>query len=175
MLFFTGIALEPEKLLTGLLLFIIVSFTEEIAFRGYILHNLMQSMNKWYALVLSSIPFALVHIQNPGVAEANYIPIIYIFFAGLLLGINYLYTKNLWFGIALHFSWNFFQGPILGYDVSGFSSAALLQQTQKGPALLTGGEFGFEGSVLCLALSVLAIFLLSSYYSKQQQPTTVEI
>lgn len=170
MLFFTEIEPDINKLLTGLLLFIIVAFTEEIAFRGYILNNLMQSMNKWYALILSSLPFAIVHIQNPGVAEANYFPILNIFIAGMLLGINYIYTKNLWFGIALHFSWNFLQGPILGYDVSGFSSAALLQQTQKGPVLFTGGGFGFEGSILCLALSGVAIFLLSSYYNKHQQP-----
>ncbi len=170
-IFFTSVNLQLPHLLVSLTFFILVAFTEEIAFRGYILNNLMQSMNKWWALALSSFAFGIVHISNP---SANYLPIFNIFVAGFLLGINYIYTKNLWFAIALHFSWNFFQGPILGYEVSGFSSATLLEQTQKGPEILTGGNFGFEGSILCLALSALAIFLLSIYYSKQQY-TSVEI
>jgi membrane protease YdiL (CAAX protease family) len=162
-LFFTGVEFDGSKLFYSLILFIIVAFTEEIAFRGYILNNLLQSMNKWVALALSSLAFALFHATNPG---ANILPIINVFAAGMLLGINYIYTKNLWFGILFHFSWNYFEGPVLGYEVSGFSASGFFQQTLSGPELLTGGDFGFEGSIVCLAVISIATVLLAWHYGK---------
>jgi membrane protease YdiL (CAAX protease family) len=166
-LFFTGVELHIGDLIYSVLLFVIVSFTEEIAFRGYILNNLMQSFNRWVALTISAAAFALFHFTNPG--GDNILPMLNIFVAGYLLGINYIYTKNLWFAIALHFAWNFFQGPILGYEVSGFAASSLFQQTLKGPALLTGGDFGFEGSLICLILNTTASVLLWQYYSAREK------
>jgi len=171
-LFFTGIDFDATTLLSSILLFILVAFTEEIIFRGYLLNNLLQSMNKWAALAISSLAFALVHSTNP---SANVLPLGCIFAAGFLLGINYIYTRNLWFGIFLHFSWNFFQGPVLGYEVSGHTTSTLLQQTQTGPAILTGGDFGFEGSIICLILTLLATALLAGYYSKAYPAAKVDI
>lgn len=171
-LFFTGVIINSGNLLYSLLLFIIVAFTEEIAFRGYILNNLMQSMNKWLALTICSVAFALFHFTNPG--GAHILPMLNIFVAGYLLGINYIYTKNLWFAIFLHFSWNFFQGPVFGYDVSGFAASGFLQQTMKGPVLVTGGDFGFEGSLVCLILNIITCCLLYLYYEKQR-PAVIKV
>jgi uncharacterized protein len=170
-LFFTAVDINTTNLLYSLLLYIIVAFTEEIAFRGYILNNLMQSTNKWVALTITSVAFALFHFTNPG--GDDILPMLNIFAAGILLGINYIYTKNLWFAIFLHFGWNFFQGPILGYEVSGFASSGLFQQTMKGPALLTGGDFGFEGSLICLIINSAACILLWQYYAAQQPKATL--
>ena len=86
----------------------IVAFYEELLLRGYILNNLMESVGKWPALIISALVFTLLHATNP---DFSLVGAINILLAGLLLGINYIYTKNLWFGILLHFSWNFFQGP----------------------------------------------------------------
>jgi membrane protease YdiL (CAAX protease family) len=160
-LFFTSAEFHPGELLLSLLFFIIVAFTEEIAFRGYILNNLLQSTNKWTALIVSSLLFSLFHAAN---ANISVLALLNIFVAGFLLGINYIFTRNIWFAVFLHFSWNFFQGPVFGFEVSGTSITGLLQQTLKGPELLTGGDFGFEGSLLCLLLNTLACVLLASYY-----------
>ncbi len=160
--FFTGVEMNAAQLLYSLPLFIIVAFTEEIAFRGYILNNLLQSTNKWVALLVSSILFALFHVFNNNIST---LALLNIFVAGFLLGINYIFTRNLWFAILLHFSWNYFQGPVLGYEVSGMNTQGLLQQTIKGPDLLTGGEFGFEGSLICFLLNVITCVLLASYYA----------
>lgn len=161
-LFFTGVQFNITSLLSSLLLFIVVAFTEEIAFRGYILNNLMQSMNKWLALGISALLFALFHASNAGVSP---MALLNIFIAGMLLGLNYVFTRNLWFAIFLHFSWNFFQGPVLGFEVSGLPIEGLFQQTLKGPDLLTGGVFGFEGSLVCLLLNTITCVLLGSYYA----------
>jgi membrane protease YdiL (CAAX protease family) len=160
-IYFTGFAFDASNLLMSALLFIIVAFVEETIFRGYVLNNLMDSMHKWIALPVSALVFALFHSFNP---DAGVFSVMGIFIAGLLLGINYAYTRNLWFGIFLHFAWNFLQGPVLGYAVSGFSSKGLLQQTLGGPTLWTGGSFGFEASLLALLLQGAAIFLLIRLY-----------
>ena len=139
----------------------IIAFSEEIVFRGYILGNLLESYNKWLALIISAALFALVHSGNP---EVSVIAIINVFVAGILLGINYVYTRNLWFSIVFHFAWNFLQGPVLGFDVSGLELESLVQADTKGSILLTGGKFGFEASVLETALFMIAIFLLFRYY-----------
>lgn len=92
--------------------------------------------------------------------------------AGILLGISYIFTKNLWFPIALHFSWNFFQGPIFGFQVSGTNSETLISQTINGNELLTGGQFGLEGSIIATVLCSLGILLFWMIYKKQNIVST---
>ena len=167
-LFFTGASFNARDLFLSLLFFIIVAFTEEIAFRGYILNNLLQSTNKWAALLISSLLFSFFHAAN---ANIGFLALLNIFVAGFLLGVNYIFTRNIWFAVFLHFSWNFFQGPILGYEVSGLSLSSLIQQTRKGPEILTGGAFGFEGSLICLLLNILTCVFLTSYYSGYRTKT----
>lgn len=142
---------------TGLLLFTLTAFSEEIAFRGYILHNLLQEQNKWVALGVSTLLFAMIHLGN---AHLNPIAFLNLVAGGVLLGLNYVFTRNLWFSICFHGSWNFFQGPILGYEVSGLGLQSLWHMERKGGVLLTGGAFGFEGSIIATVLMVLAILFV---------------
>ena len=158
----TGTDFYPSALALQLGLMIVVAFSEEIVFRGYILNNLLGSINKWVALFISAALFALVHASNPG---ANVLPVVNVFLAGLLLGMNYIFTRNLWFAILLHLAWNYLQGPVLGYKVSGLETQSLLQQYVTGSDLWTGGNFGFEGSLLCTALLAVAILLWAYLFS----------
>jgi membrane protease YdiL (CAAX protease family) len=164
---FIGTNFDPLPLLIEFLLLIMVAFIEELMFRGYLLHNLLQSLNKWIALLISALVFGVFHAANPDVSP---LAVINVFVAGCLLGINYIYTRNLWFGIFFHFSWNFFQGPVQGYDVSGLELQSILQQTLSGNELFTGGQFGFEGSVLCPILLVLATAYFAYLFNKMYQP-----
>ncbi|GAB7086011.1 CPBP family intramembrane glutamic endopeptidase [Marinifilum fragile] len=152
------------SLLQSVFLFIFVSINEEIIVRGYILRNFMDSMNRYLALILSSLIFTALHLLNPNVSILG---ITNIFLAGILLGIGYIFTKNLWFPLALHFSWNFFQGPIFGFEVSGTKSDTLISQTITGNEILTGGNFGFEGSLLASILCTACIVLFWFIYKKQ--------
>ena len=150
------------SLLSGVVLMIAVAISEEVIFRGYILSNLMLSANRWIALSISSAIFALVHIGNPGISA---LAIINIIIAGFLLGLNYIYTKNLWFSIFFHFSWNYFQGTILGYKVSGLPMSGGLHQMVTGSDVWTGGSFGFEGSLLCTLLMLVCFFIFMYFFS----------
>jgi len=161
---FRGFDINLETIVINIAVMAFVALSEELVVRGYLLNNLMQSMNKWVALVLSAVVFASMHLSNP---DIGILPFIEIFIGGIMLGINYIYTRNLWFGIFLHFSWNFLQGPVLGYGVSGLKISSVMQQTMQGPDLLTGGVFGFEGSVLAMVLNIVLILILVLVYRRK--------
>ena len=140
-----------------LCLFAVVSLNEEIAMRGYILQNLSSSFNKYIALVMSSLVFMIMHIGNPNMSA---IPLFNLFLAGLFLGIYCIHRKNLWFPIGAHFTWNYFQGPVLGFEVSGNEVNSLFIQRLDGSDLITGGQFGFEGSIILTTFMIIGIIYL---------------
>lgn len=164
---FISATFEIVPLLLEIAIMIVVAFVEELLFRGYLLNNLLQSMNKWIALTISSVLFASFHQINP---DITLFAVLNIVLAGVLLGLNYIFTKNLWFGIFFHFTWNYFQGPILGYDVSGLKLPSVIQQTISGPEVWTGGPFGFEGSLLCPLLFLIAIIVFGYRFIRRYQP-----
>lgn len=163
---FVSASLNITALFIEIAIMVVVAFIEELLFRGYLLNNLLQSVNKWVALAITSILFALFHEANP---DVTVFAIINIVLAGLLLGLNYIFTKNLWFGICFHFAWNYFQGPVLGYDVSGLKLSSIVQQTVSGPDVWTGGPFGFEGSLLCPLLFVISIAVFTFLFMRRYQ------
>lgn len=161
-----GFSLDPWMFLMQLMLMLIVGFVEEIMFRGYILNNLMQSMNRWIALIISAALFAVVHLANP---DMTIFSIVNILLAGMLLGLNYVYTKNLWYSIAFHFCWNFIQGPVLGYEVSGYKLQSVFMLTFKGSKIITGEPFGFEGSSVCAILLLISLIVFYKIFSKRYE------
>jgi uncharacterized protein len=169
---FLSARIDIYSLLLSFILFVMVALNEEILVRGYILNNLMSSMNKYWALLISATIFSLFHILNPHFSLLSMINIV---LAGIILGSTYIFTKNLWFPISLHLFWNFFQGPILGYSVSSQKTESLLKVKLLGNSSINGGEFGFEGSMVCTIMLVVAIVFIINYYIKKnikQQLTT---
>lgn len=142
-------------------LFLCVAISEELLCRGVILNSLMLSVNKYSALIVSSLIFSLLHYFNPNV---NTLSLFNLFLAGLVLGLPYIYTQNLWLPISLHFSWNFFQS-VFGFNVSGLNTYSLVETTLPAFNTFNGGEFGFEGSYLC-TITELATILFLLYYLK---------
>jgi membrane protease YdiL (CAAX protease family) len=161
-----GTQFDLLKILELIVLFIFVAIAEELAFRGYILNNLMKSMDKRVALLVSSVAFSLLHLFNP---DHSWFSFINITLAGILLGISYIYTQSLWLPIALHFSWNFFQGPVFGYNVSGnVINYSIITQSRTADNLINGGPFGFEGSVLSAVFEVVAIVIIYLIFKKKE-------
>lgn len=145
--------------LGGYLFFmIIVSFWEELVFRGYQIVNLSEGFNfpgftprqaVMAAVLLSSIVFGVMHALNP---NAGILSTLNITLAGAMLAFPFVITGRLALSIGLHIGWNFFQGGIFGFPVSGVRARnSLAQIDQAGPAWLTGGSFGPEAGLLGLA------------------------
>ncbi|RKX24418.1 MAG: hypothetical protein DRP45_08245 [Candidatus Zixiibacteriota bacterium] len=158
----------PFGSLFNLLLFLIMAAAfEEIVLRGYLLKNLMSSMNKYLALVFVSILFAALHGFNPNVSLIGLINIV---LAGLLLGIYYVHRQNLWLPIGMHVAWNYFQGPVFGIPVSGTTMPSVLSVNISGNELLTGGDFGFEASLVATAILLAATVLLHFMFRARVVP-----
>jgi membrane protease YdiL (CAAX protease family) len=124
---------------------------EELLFRGVLFRSVETWFGSWAALVVSSLVFGLTHLLNPqGTLEgALFIAVE----AGILLAAAYMLTRRLWLSMAFHVSWNYTQSAIFSGIVSGNdASQGLIRSTVKGPALLTGGDFGVESSLLALLL-----------------------
>lgn len=158
---------QAYSLLLALVYFLLVSVVEEVAMRGLVLGRLLDGrVNKFWALLISSTLFSLIHLSNP---NFTLIPFINILLAGLMLGASYLYTRNLCFPIALHWFWNWLQGPVLGYEVSGnrLGDSSLLAIYLPESNLINGGAFGFEGSILCTVLMVIGTVIIIGYYTKR--------
>jgi membrane protease YdiL (CAAX protease family) len=133
-------------------------FHEELLFRGYPFQK-MRQWNRGAAIALTAGVFAFVHRVNHFVTP---LALTNLFLAGVLLCLAYERYGRLWFPIGIHFGWNILSGPILGYDVSGYVSAASVWRIAgAGPPWLTGGAFGIEGSVWIGVVEVAAIGCLN--------------
>ncbi len=161
---FEGVLFKPGEILIMTALFLFVSLAEETVFRGYILRNLLISFNKYVALIISAILFTVIHLLNPHI---NLMGAFSLFCAGLLYGIGYLYTKKLWLPIAMHFSWNLFQA-LMGFNVSGHDVYSLIEFSLSDSHWINGGSFGFEGSIISIAVQVLIILGIVLVYKKRK-------
>jgi membrane protease YdiL (CAAX protease family) len=156
---------STSNTLLSIAIYTMVSLSEEFLCRGYILRNLMISFNRYFALIISSIIFALLHIGNSHIGWIGFTNLI---LAGIILGLPYIFTKSLWHPIGMHFTWNLTQA-FLGFNVSGNTTFSIVQLRYTGNNFLHGGEFGFEGSILCTIISVIAaIFLWRHLYGKEK-------
>ena len=159
----TGIRFNLLSVFSYFILFIIVALNEEILMRGYILSNLMDSMNKYVALVLTSILFSAMHLLN---ANTSIFSTFNIFVSGILLGIYFIHKRNLWFPIGMHLTWNFFQGPVFGFNVSGNVTDSIAINNITGSELITGGEFGMESSLITTI--TMLIFITVIHYKHRK-------
>ncbi|PTN10441.1 hypothetical protein C8N47_10189 [Mangrovibacterium marinum] len=159
-----GINWRNDSILQSVLFFLLVAFEEELLFRGYLLKNLLQSTTEPVALVVSSITFALLHLMNPNIDWIGFVNLV---LAGLFLGIAWLYRRNLWLPVTIHFFWNFIQTH-LGFEVSGNPNYSILVTAVPSQSIWNGGKFGFEGSIICVVLQLLTVVLFWMLYRKRK-------
>jgi len=161
---FSTAAIFPQVAKTLVLsgaLFILTALAEEALFRGYPLQTLTRARLAVLGVLLTSVPFAAVHLQNPNVAKG--FTFVNTALAGVWLAVAYLRTRSLWFPLGVHWAWNWALGALFGLPVSGITKIApnpLLRGIDLGPAWLTGGSYGIEGGLACtLTLVISTIFI----------------
>lgn len=147
------------------LLFILVGWNEELVTRGYLLQTLADGLNLKWAVLVSSAIFGLAHLGNP---NATWVSAAGIFLAGIFLAYGYVRTGQLWLSIGLHIGWNYFEGVVFGFPVSGLNLPRLTLVFVKGPVLWTGGAFGPEAGLVvvpALALGMALIYLYTRHHT----------
>ena len=138
---------------------IIQGATEEIVTRGWLLNVLSSKYNIGFGLLISSTLFGLMHLTNPNV---NYIAVINIILVGLFYGLYVIKTNDLWSVCGMHSAWNFAQGNIFGFEVSGLdiSVGTLIDLNLVENDFITGGVFGPEASIVATFVLLLSIVIL---------------
>lgn len=147
---------------------IVQSSAEEILSRGWLMHVVGARHKPIIGLVVSSVIFAFIHILNPGV---NFLSILNIVLVGFLFGLYVIYTKDLFGACGMHAAWNFSQGNLFGFSVSGLeaNTNSLLKFSSEGSTVLTGGGFGPEASLFTTIVLSLAIMVIIFKLRKQRQ------
>lgn len=141
-------------LVTAIAIGILPAFVEELLFRGILFRFLEDFGGSWFALAITSALFGLAHIFNPNASALSSLAIAVE--AGILLGGIYMLTRNLWAAMGLHASWNFTQGYIYDVPVSGIDQEGIVQAQLSGNALLSGGAFGLEASLIAMVVATAA-------------------
>lgn len=159
-------SLDPARgvdaLAMGAWIFAWAVLLEELLFRGFVFQRLVAGIGAWPALIAMALLFAVAHWGNPGMEPATIaVASIDTVLGALLLGLAYLRTRGLALPIGIHFGWNWAQGSLLGFDVSGFDQAGwLLPELLARPQWLTGGAFGPEASVFAVLVDAVAVVLM---------------
>lgn len=166
-----------------LITFLAVGIYEELIIRGYLLTNLAEGLHgarigaqgaTLIAWVISSVVFGILHALNP---NATLISTFNLMLAGLFLGLAYILTGSLALPIGLHITWNFAQGNLFGFPVSGNTgnTATFIAIEQGGPDLITGGAFGPEAGLIGIAAMLLGSGLIGAYVYAGQRPCPLAI
>jgi hypothetical protein len=155
--------------------FVLVALFEENLFRGFLFQRLVAGMGPWPAQILLALFFGISHWGNPGMQGGIKVwATLNIALAAILMGLAYLRTRSLALPIGIHLGWNWTQGNVLGFAVSGTTGQhGWLRPTLQGrPEWVSGGAFGLEASVFGVAVVLLAIFLLWTWKGRGEAMTS---
>ncbi len=156
-----GFNSEVTTYINFIFIYTILAFEEELIFRLILFRLVEESLGTWVSILFQIFLFGFVHAFNPNATFWSSLAIGVE--AGILLSAVYIYTRRMWFALALHMAWNYTQGVIFGINVSGFSATGIIEPVISGPDILTGGSFGLEASmisiVICLFISACFIQL----------------
>ncbi|QTN26546.1 CPBP family intramembrane metalloprotease [Rhodoferax sp. AJA081-3] len=155
------VAASTAGVMPALTAAVMAGVTEELLIRAVAFRILESWLGSWIALAISAILFGVMHLPNPEATALSSAAIA--LEAGVMLAAAYMLTRRVWLAIGIHMAWNFTQSGIFGAPTSGVPSPGFLEGQLHGPALLSGGSFGPEASIVavtvCLALGLYMLRL----------------
>ena len=159
---------SPQKIISQTLItmltFLLVGWNEELLSRGYQLQNIADGLNIVWGVIISSLIFGILHLAN---FHATWQGAIGVILAGVFLASSYLRSGQLWLPIGLHIGWNFFEGVVFGFPVSGLETYRLVRISVNGPSIWTGSAFGPEGGLVVLPALLLGLLMVYQYTRKR--------
>lgn len=152
-----AISIDWAGIVLNCAMFSIVAVSEEIIFRGILFRMIDERYSTMLAFIISSLLFGIIHLTTVDFLTAMAISVE----AGFMLAAAYKLRNNLWVPIGIHWAWNFFLGSIFGVGVSGISQdACVIIPKITGTYILTGGDNGFEGSIVTFVLGLTISIIL---------------
>lgn len=160
-------------LFVNLVFYLLVAVGEEVIFRGIIFRMIDERFGLWWALAVSALIFGFIHIICPNASIWSSIAIA--IEAGVLIGAAFKCSGSLWLPIGIHWAWNFMQGNVFGFSVSGHDKEESIFNTElSGSDLITGGDFGPEASVIALIMGAIISALFIWWYLKRTRGASAE-
>lgn len=157
--------------LTYLLIFILVGISEELFYRGFVIATLRTYQNKWFSILLSSIIFSFIHFFNN---EFHFLSFLNIVLIGIVFAYAFIETNSLWLPIGYHILWNYFQGNVYGFNVSGITVPGIFITEYQENTIMNGGGFGPEGGLVTTVVTLLAMLFIKWYVSNRQAPSKLK-
>ena len=160
--------------LSWLSLFLLVAVVEEVVFRGILFRLITDKWNIAVGLTTSSLLFGLAHLGNPGATLWAALAIAIA--SGWLFGMAYAYHQTIWVPIGMHWAWNYLEGGIFGCSVSGtpLDYLPLITPRISGADILSGGAFGPEASIICVAIGIGISIVYTVLYVKKKKKLGAE-
>jgi hypothetical protein len=130
----------------------------EIAFRGYPFLRLVEAMGSVLGAFFMAVVYAIWRTHAGPTTTAS---VLVSFFLGLVLAIAVLRTRALWVSWGFHFAWIATMSVLFGLPVSGsMSYSPVVVTNARGPAWISGGGQGAEGSAFAVLVSCLLIYFM---------------
>lgn len=146
------------SIISAFIYFMFQGTLEELIYRGYMMPHYEKVIGENWAVIVSSIIFTIVHGFNPNL---HILSIINIFIFGIVFSVIYIKIGSLWVVGITHGVWNFLQGYFFGSQISGNSvtTSIFYSIPQPGKNLISGGNFGYEGSIITSIIGIIVIIL----------------
>lgn len=164
-----NVEFDVASQLSWLSLFLLVGVVEEVIFRGILFRLIADKWNIAVGLTTSSLLFGLAHLGNPGATLWAALAIALA--SGWLFGMAYAYHRTIWVPIGMHWAWNYLEGGVFGCAVSGtpLDYRPLITPKISGTDLLSGGAFGPEASIICVAIGIGISIVYTMLYIKKRK------
>ena len=164
-----NVEFDVASQLSWLSLFLLVGVVEEVIFRGILFRLIADKWNIAVGLTTSSLLFGLAHLGNPGATLWAALAIALA--SGWLFGMAYAYHRTIWVPIGMHWAWNYLEGGVFGCAVSGtpLDYRPLITPKISGTDLLSGGAFGPEASIICVAIGIGISIVYTMLYIKKKK------
>ena len=169
-----NVELDVASQLSWLSLFLLVGVVEEVIFRGILFRLIADKWNIAVGLTTSSLLFGLAHLGNPGATLWAALAIALA--SGWLFGMAYAYHQTIWVPVGMHWAWNYLEGGVFGCAVSGtpLNYLPLITPRISGADILSGGSFGPEASIICVALGIAISIVYTVLYIKKKKKLGAE-
>ena len=164
-----NVEFDVASQLSWLSLFLLVGVVEEVIFRGILFRLIADKWNIAVGLTTSSLLFGLAHLGNPGATLWAALAIALA--SGWLFGMAYAYHQTIWVPVGMHWAWNYLEGGVFGCSVSGtpLDYRPLITPKISGTDLLSGGAFGPEASIICVAIGIGISIVYTVLYIKKKK------
>jgi len=135
----------------------LAALNEELVFRGYPFQVLLKGIGLWPAMLLISLIWALLHLDNDGASLLSSLNTV---LAGIFISQAFMATRSIWLPYGIHIGWNLGTAVVIGVPVSGIDTVSILKTQVSGPDIISGGIYGPENSILGTGVFLLGALVI---------------